>query len=80
MHFTPEEMVDFVKNHLGPKLEADGQDVKILAYDQNRGEELEEWAKVIYKDECLFKIFRWVCNSLVCKHIRLVSRIIEFYP
>ncbi len=36
MHFTPEEMTDFVQNHLGPKLEADGHDVKILGYDQNR--------------------------------------------
>ncbi len=51
MIFTPEEMVDFVKNHLGPGLEAHGQEVKILAYDQNRGKELEDWAKVIYKDE-----------------------------
>ena len=24
MHFTPEEMTDFVQHHLGPKLEADG--------------------------------------------------------
>ena len=39
MHFTPEEMTDFVQNHLGPKLEADGKgDVKILGYDQNRGD------------------------------------------
>jgi glucosylceramidase len=51
MHYSPEEMVDFVKNHLGPKLELDGQDAKILAYDQNRGEELENWASVIYRDE-----------------------------
>lgn len=57
MHFSAEEMVDFVKNHLGPKLEADGHDVKILAYDQNRGEELEEWANVIYEDEESSKYF-----------------------
>ncbi|NTW45010.1 MAG: glycoside hydrolase family 30 protein [Anaerolineaceae bacterium] len=57
MIFTAEEMVDFVKNHLGPKLQADGHDVKILAYDQNRGEELIEWAKVIYKDEASSKYF-----------------------
>ncbi len=30
MHYSAEEMVDFVKNHLGPKLESDGHDVKIL--------------------------------------------------
>lgn len=51
MHYSAEEMVDFVNNHLGPKLEADQHNVKIFTYDQNRGEELEEWAKVIYKDE-----------------------------
>ncbi|GAB7088058.1 glycoside hydrolase family 30 protein [Marinifilum fragile] len=50
MHFTPEEMVDFVSNHLGPKLKADGHDVKVLGYDQNR-DELKEWTDVMYKDE-----------------------------
>jgi len=57
MHYSAEEMVDFVSNHLGPKLEADGQDAIVLAYDQNRGEELIEWAEVIYKDERSSKYF-----------------------
>jgi len=57
MHYSPEEMVDFVGNHLGPQFEADGQKAKILAYDQNRGEELIEWAKVVYKDESSSKYF-----------------------
>lgn len=57
MHFTAEEMAEFVKNHLGPKLEMDGHDVQVLAYDQNRGEELVEWAKVIYQDEASSKYF-----------------------
>jgi glucosylceramidase len=56
MHFTPEEMVDFVQNHLGPRLRSDHQQVKILAYDQNR-DELEEWAKVIYRDEASSRYF-----------------------
>ncbi len=51
MHYTPEEMVDFVMHHLGPKLETDGHDVKVLAYDQNRDEALMHWADVVYKDE-----------------------------
>jgi len=51
MHFSPEEMVDFVSNHLGPKLEEDEHNIKVLAYDQNRGEELEEWAKVIFQNK-----------------------------
>ena len=50
---TPEEMTNFVQNHLGPKLEADGKgSVKILGYDQNR-EHLEEWVDVMYKNEAL---------------------------
>jgi glucosylceramidase len=57
MHYSADEMVDFVKNHMGPKLKADGHDVKILAYDQNRDHELEEWAKVVYKDEASSEYF-----------------------
>ena len=57
MHFTPEEMTDFVQNHLGPKLEADGKaDVKILGYDQNR-EHLKEWVDVMFRDEASSKYF-----------------------
>jgi glucosylceramidase len=57
MIWSPEEMVGFVKNHLSPQLEADGHRVKVLGYDQNRGVELEEWAKVLYKDESTSKYF-----------------------
>ena len=57
MHFSPEEMTNFVKNHLGPKLEADGHDVKILGYDQNRGEELNEWIDVMFQDEASSKYY-----------------------
>ena len=57
MHFTPEEMTDFVQNHLGPKLEADGKGDKIiLGYDQNRAE-LKKWVDVMYKDEASSKYF-----------------------
>ncbi|TRX54901.1 glycosyl hydrolase family 30 [Fulvivirga sp. M361] len=51
MHFTPQEMTDFVKDHLGPRLEADGHNVKILGYDQNRGEELKDWVNVMFQDD-----------------------------
>jgi glucosylceramidase len=58
MHFTPEEMTGFVKDYLGPRLEKDGYvAVKILGYDQNRGEELEKWAKVMYADQASAKYF-----------------------
>lgn len=57
MHYTPEEMTEFVKNHLGPQLEKDGHDVVVLGYDQNRGEELKEWVDAMYKDEASAKYF-----------------------
>nr|WP_242158045.1 glycoside hydrolase family 30 protein [Aestuariivivens sediminis] len=57
MHFTPEEMTNFVVNHLGPKLEAEGKaDLKILGYDQNR-EHLKEWVDSQYKNEETSKYF-----------------------
>jgi len=57
MHYSPDEMTNFVQNHLGPKLEADGKgDLKILGYDQNR-EHLKEWVDSMYKDEASSKYF-----------------------
>lgn len=51
MHFTPEEMTEFVQHHLGPKLEADGYGDKIiLGYDQNRAG-IKEWVDVMYATE-----------------------------
>jgi len=51
MHYTPEEMNDFLKNHLGPRLEEEGISIKILGYDQNRDEELYHWVDVMFDDE-----------------------------
>jgi len=51
MHYTPEEMNDFVKNHLGPAFEQNNLDVKILGFDQNRDEQLEIWTEAMYGDE-----------------------------
>lgn len=56
MHFSPEEMVDFVSKHLGPKLNKEKHNVKIFGYDQNR-DELKEWADIMYKDEASSKYF-----------------------
>lgn len=51
MHYTAEEMTQFVQNHLGPKLEADGKsEIKILGYDQNR-EHLKHWVDVMYEND-----------------------------
>ena len=57
MHYTAREMADFVQNHLGPQLKADYPEVKILAYDQNRGHELIEWAETIYGNKEAAKFF-----------------------
>nr|WP_299338394.1 glycoside hydrolase family 30 protein [Allomuricauda sp.] len=56
MHYTPEEMTHFVQNYLGPKLEKDGHEVKILGYDQNR-EHLNEWVDEMFKDEASSKYY-----------------------
>ena len=57
MHFTPQEMTEFVKNHLGPKLKADGHGVKILGFDQNRDEQLKIWVDVMFANEETSKYF-----------------------
>jgi len=57
MHYTPEEMTQFVQHHLGPKLEANGKGhIKILGYDQNR-EHLDEWVDAMYKNEATSQYF-----------------------
>lgn len=51
MYFTPAEMGSFVRDFLAPRLKQEGLGhVKILGYDQNRGEELEQWARELYGD------------------------------
>jgi len=57
MHYTPEEMTHFVKNHLGPLLKENGHKVKILGFDQNRDEELRKWVDVMFGDEEARKYF-----------------------
>jgi glucosylceramidase len=57
MLYSPKEMTDFVREHLGPKLEKDGHGEKIiLGYDQNRAG-LKEWVDEMYKDEASSKYF-----------------------
>jgi glucosylceramidase len=57
MHYTPREMTDFVKNHLGPLLRKNGSTVKILGFDQNRDEELKKWVDVMFGDETASNYF-----------------------
>jgi len=56
MHYSPDEMTNFVQNHLGPKLKGDYPHVKILGYDQNR-EHLNEWVDSQYKNDQTSKYF-----------------------
>ncbi len=49
MIFTPRQMADFIKQHLGPQFVRDNLDAKILIYDQNR-DHLQEWAGEILGD------------------------------
>ncbi len=50
MHFSPESQNEFIKHHLGPRLQ-DSQhaDARLLIYDQNR-DGLEEWTDTILGD------------------------------
>ncbi|MEO0731439.1 MAG: glycosyl hydrolase family 30, partial [Bacteroidota bacterium] len=57
MHFSPEEMTAFVRDYLGPTLATDWPEVKILGYDQNRGEELQHWVDVMYGDTAAARYF-----------------------
>lgn len=56
MHYTPEEMNEFVINHLGPQLEKTHPEIVLLGYDQNR-DHLEEWIDVMFGDEEASKYF-----------------------
>ena len=56
MHFSPKEMTDFVRDYMGPQLEKDGHDVKILGYDQNRAG-IKEWVDEMYKNEASSKYY-----------------------
>ena len=49
MHFTPEQMTEFVRDYLGPTLEGSGLGhLNIMGYDQNR-EGLDHWISVMYQ-------------------------------
>ena len=56
MHFSPKEMTDFVRDYMGPQLEKDGHNVKILGYDQNRAG-IKEWVDEMYKNEASSKYY-----------------------
>jgi len=50
MHFTPQSQNEFIKKYLGPKLQKSAHsNVKVLIYDQNRGD-MMRWAETIIGD------------------------------
>ncbi|MDZ7723057.1 MAG: glycoside hydrolase family 30 protein [candidate division KSB1 bacterium] len=53
MHYTPEEMRDFIKYHLGPQFSNDNIDTRIMIFDQNR-DHVQEWADVILSDSAAY--------------------------
>jgi len=57
MLYSPEEMTEFVQEHLGPALESSGlESLIVLGYDQNR-EGLDEWVAAMYRDSASAKYF-----------------------
>ena len=57
MLYTPDEMTEFVQNHLGPALEFNGLGhLNVLGYDQNRAG-LSEWTASMYRDSASAKHF-----------------------
>ena len=50
-HFNPEQMREYIANHLGPALQDAGLNTAIWIYDQNRGDVLMDWANAIYGDK-----------------------------
>ena len=54
MIFTPEQMLNLIKNNLGPQFAKDKIDTKIFIYDQNR-DEVKKWTDVILNDSAAAK-------------------------
>ncbi len=79
MHFTEHTQNEFIKHHLGPKLQQSGHaDISLLMLDHARPH-LEQWAKVIYNDpetaqyvdgaavhwyESTFKVYEYVFDRV----------------
>lgn len=79
MHFTPEEMNDFVKGHLGPQLEKDGfSEIHILGYDQNRHEELIEWVDAMYDDEEAAKYYDGTAVHWYASTYKIFSKELQY--
>lgn len=72
MHFTPESMRDFIRDHLGPRLRQDNWDTRILIFDHNR-DQVDEWVDVILGDP---KAAEFVWGTAV----HWYSSTVDWYP
>jgi glucosylceramidase len=83
MIFTPEQMLAFIKNNLGPIFEKDKINSKILIYDQNR-DEVERWTGIILNDPESAKYIwgtavHWY-SSTISWYPEVLNRIHEKFP
>ena len=77
--YTPRQMGDFIKLHLGPQFARDNLDTKILIYDQNR-DHLKEWAEQILGDPEVAQARLGNGRALVQQHNQLVSGRVDRSP
>jgi glucosylceramidase len=72
MTYTPAQMADFIKNHLGPRFVQDGIKSEILIFDHNR-DKVKEWAEQILSDTAAAR-FIWGTA------LHWYSSTIDWYP
>lgn len=56
MHYTPSEMGYFIKDFLAPTLKQNKLNPELFVFDQNKGEELDEWATELLRDSELKRL------------------------
>jgi glucosylceramidase len=59
--WTPEQMNDFVKNHLGPQLKKDHSKVKLIAWDHNKNH-MMKWCNILLKDKETAPYFSYIAH------------------
>lgn len=83
MIFTPAQMVDLIKNYLGPQFKKDNIKSEIYCYDQNR-DEVKRWADAILGDKDAAKYVagtavHWY-SSTISWYPEVLNEIHEKYP
>ncbi|MFK7888731.1 MAG: glycoside hydrolase family 30 beta sandwich domain-containing protein [Gammaproteobacteria bacterium] len=84
MHFSPTSQADFVREHLGPRLQASNHSaINVLIYDQNR-DGLEEWTDAFYADKAASEYVygaavHWY-SSTTDVYEEVFERVKDFHP